>query len=222
MKKFDLKNYIRKIWHFLWYDDSLLSLLANLVLAFILIKFIILPGVGFMLSTNYPVVAIVSGSMQHHPENGNLCGNVLDDFESRNLELDQWWLYCGDYYENELGITKNQFNEFDYKDGLNIGDIIIIYGKNSEDIEIGDVLVFKPQDEDFYERMGPVIHRLVDKWEEDGDYYFKTKGDNNPEVSNNFEDKIPEENVEGVATVRIPYLGYLKVIFNEIVMFFRG
>ena len=37
----------------------------NVVLAFVLIKFIIYPGAGLIMGTRLPVVAVVSESMEH-------------------------------------------------------------------------------------------------------------------------------------------------------------
>ena len=59
------KSLLSKIWYFIWEDDSLASWLVNIVLAFLLVKFIIYPGLGLLLSTDYPVVAVISGSMTH-------------------------------------------------------------------------------------------------------------------------------------------------------------
>ena len=52
-----------KVWYFIWHDDSVWSWIVNIILAFLLIKFIVYPGLGFLLETEYPVVAVVSGSM---------------------------------------------------------------------------------------------------------------------------------------------------------------
>ena len=48
-----------KVWWFLWEDDSVWSWLANIVLAFVLIKFIVYPGLGLALQTSHPIVAVV-------------------------------------------------------------------------------------------------------------------------------------------------------------------
>lgn len=69
----------KKIWKFIWHDDSLLSWIVNIVIAFILVKFVIYPGLGLILQTTYPVVAVVSSSMEHNEdfekwwENAKLC-----------------------------------------------------------------------------------------------------------------------------------------------------
>ena len=66
-----MKNFKRtwkKIWYFIWEDNSIWSWIVNIILAFVLIKFIVYPGLGLILSTSHPVVAVVSESMEH---NGN-------------------------------------------------------------------------------------------------------------------------------------------------------
>ena len=65
MNKKEAKRLLKKIWHFIWEEDSIWSWIANVIIAFVLIKFIVYPLMGFALSTNYPVVAVVSSSMEH-------------------------------------------------------------------------------------------------------------------------------------------------------------
>ena len=151
----DLKKVLKKFWHFIWEEDSLLSWIVNVILAFVIIKFIVYPGLGFLLSTTHPVVAVVSESMEH---NGNF--NV-------------WWGDSGKWYISN-NIKKDDFGNFPLVSGFNKGDIMALKGKNPENIKIGDVIVF------WSERKDPIIHRVVKKWQENGIYYLQTKGDNNP------------------------------------------
>ena len=58
------KKKLKRLWHFIWEDNSVWSWIANIVLAFILIKFIVYPSLGFVLGTTHPVVAVVSESME--------------------------------------------------------------------------------------------------------------------------------------------------------------
>ena len=88
-----MKDKLKKLWRFIWEDNSIWSWLVNLVLAFVLVKFIIYPGLGLLLGTGYPVVAVVSGSMEH--DGG----------------FDNWWNSQENIY-NELGITKKEFKDF--------------------------------------------------------------------------------------------------------------
>ena len=137
----------RKIWHFIWKSDSLLSWIVNIVLAFLLVKFIIYPLLGLILNTSLPVVAVVSSSMEHN-----------------ELGFNDWWEENKDFYL-EKGINKDDFENYDFKNGFNKGDIIFLYG--DENIEKGDVMVYNGG------AKYPIIHRVVDKGEG-----YVTKGDN--------------------------------------------
>ncbi|MBW2989567.1 signal peptidase I [Candidatus Woesearchaeota archaeon] len=198
MEKKKIKAVLRKTWWFIWEDDSIWSWIVNIILAFILIKFIVYPGLGFLLKTNYPIVAVVSSSMEHSGKFNN------------------WWTSQGSWY-NEIGISESQFSNFDFKNGFNKGDIMILYGKKSHNILIGDVIVFKSR------RPDPIIHRVVKKWELDGSYYFQTKGDHNEDSIRSVtldETKISEEQLLGKATIRIPLLGYVKIWFVSLIHLF--
>jgi signal peptidase I len=188
------KTVLNKTWKFLWHDDSLISWIISLVLAFIIVKFIIYPGLGLALGgTSHPVVAVVSGSMEHNGAN-----------------FDSWWEDNKEWYTSN-GINKEDFSDYIFRNGFNKGDIIVLYGSKSEDIKIGDVVVF--QSNSHY----PIIHRVVDRWSEDDEIYLKTKGDNNrnsyPELD---ETMISEDRVIGKSISRIPLLGWIKIGFTEL------
>ena len=61
-------------------------------------------------------------------------------------------------------------------------------------------------------RSEPIIHRIV----EIGDNWVSTKGDNNINQFS-FEYRIPSENILGVAKVRAPLLGWVKVGFLQLI-----
>ena len=68
-------------------------------------------------------------------------------------------------------------------------------------------------------RPHPIIHRVVNRWQEGGSYYFQTKGDNyrtNP-FSLQEEMRISSDRVVGKAVAKIPYLGYIKIWFTDFV-----
>ena len=65
MTQSKFRKFLKKLWYFLWEENSVWSWIANIALAFILIKFVVYPGIGLILGTNYPIVAVVSGSMEH-------------------------------------------------------------------------------------------------------------------------------------------------------------
>jgi len=128
------KELLKKIWYFIWHDDSLLSWIVNVIIAFVLVKFIIYPGLGFLLGTSYPLVAVVSCSMEHN-----------NDFES-------WWNGNKAWYESN-GIKKEEFVSYPFKNGINQGDIMILKGE--ENIKKGDIIVFNGGS------ANPIIHRAV-------------------------------------------------------------
>lgn len=204
-----IKTVSKKVWHFLWHSDSTWSWLANIVIAFLLIKFILYPFLGFIFGTSYPIVAVISESMEHGTANPLLCGKNLDDFKE---SFDNYWQVCGDWYEDN-GISSEQFKKFPFPNGFNKGDIVIVWGTKPKNLEIGDTLIFqggKPQ---------PIIHRIVKKWDEGGTYYFQTKGDHNKDSITGpvGETKIGEERILGKGLLRIPYLGWIKLVFVQAV-----
>src|SRR3989344_6252583 len=104
-------------------------------------------SLGFLLQTSHPVVAVVSESMEH------------------NNGFDGWWSKGGEWYTAN-NIKKEDFEAFPLKNGFNKGDIMVLKGKKAEDIKVGDVVVFWSAKRD------PIIHRVVKKWQDKGDYYF--------------------------------------------------
>ena len=190
----DWKSGLKKAWRFIWEEDSIWSWLVNILLAFILIKFVVYPGLGFLLQTSHPVVAVVSESMEH------------------NDGFDKWWGKAGKWYVSN-GISKEDFASFPIDNGFNKGDIMVLKGKIASDIKVGDIIVFWSIKKD------PIIHRVVKKWQENKVYYFQTKGDNNPDSIKNFaldETKVSEEQIVGNAIIKIPLLGYIKIWFAEL------
>jgi len=198
----DFKALLKRLWYFIWEDNSAWSWLVNIILAFVLIKFIVYPGLGYLLSTSHPVVAVVSESMEHDTAFG------------------QWWESSATWYIAN-NIKKEDFNAFPLKNGFNKGDIMVLKGKNPEDIKTGDVVVFWSAKKD------PIIHRVVRKWRNDDTYHFQTKGDNyktNPKPIQAIfldETNVSQEQIVGNAVLRIPLLGYIKIWFVEILNLFR-
>ena len=202
----------KKLWWFIWKDDSFASLLLNILIAVVLIKFIIYPVLGLVLGTSFPVVAVVSCSMQHDATNCwadcylkgqgdlNYCVNKEENLCGKNID-GEYWGVCGDWYV-ERGISEGDFKLFQQSKGFKIGDIFVL--KKAEDIKIGDVIVYDNKISN-----APIIHRVVGI--KDGDY--QTKGDHNS-ASFPFEDKIMKEQIYGKVLLKIPYLGWVKVIFN--------
>lgn len=198
--KYKGKNLFGKFWYFIWHEDSMESWMINIVLAFILIKYLVYPGLGFVFATTHPIVAVVSGSMYH--------GNGFDDY----------WINGGGWYDDN-GVSKSLFNTFPMRNGFSKGDIMVLRGVSSKDLEIGDIIVFiSAQDRP---RPDPIIHRIVAKNEVNGEIIFGTKGDNyrtNNKPINGcdfngclYESDIKANQIIGKAFIRVPYLGYVKI-----------
>ena len=191
MDKAGFIKLLKQIWHFIWEEDSIASWIVNIILAFVLIKFIIYPGLGLLFGTGFPIVAVVSGSMEH------------------DTGFDAWWSPQKQFYE-EMNITKEEFSDFSFKNGFNKGDLMVLFGTTAEKVKIGDVLVFKAGKPD------PIIHRVVHISD---NYVFQTKGDHNPYQIQNLwldEKNVAKEQIVGKAVLRVPYLGWVKIIFVEI------
>jgi signal peptidase I len=206
---------IKRFWKFLWHDDSFLSWITMAVIVFVLFKFVFYPLTGFVIGTNLPIVAVISESMEHRvniDENGvnYMCG-VSFRRDSDSVSFDRWWSICGTWYEDNTNISKENFSEFKFSNGFNKGDIILARGKKPENIEVGDVIIFRTN------QPVPIIHRVIDVEVEDSKFIFSAKGDNNADINYAIgEHRISEDNVLGVAVFRIKWLGYFRVILGEV------
>ncbi len=217
MKK--VRNYLKKLWYFIWEDNSVWSWIVNVLLAFVIIKFLVYPGLGLVFQTDYPVVAVVSGSMEHRialdrSNEWSMCGEKYK--EKARVSFDAWWATCGPWYEANSEITKSVFETFRFEDGLNTGDIMFLHGVKPGAVKLGDILVYQSTS-----RADPIIHRTVRIIEENGAYSYQTKGDHNPD-SNFDEREIPHDRIIGKAIIRIPYLGYVKIAAMKLVALVRG
>ena len=81
---------------------------------------------------------------------------------------------------------------------LYVGDVAIIKKCNPNDVQVGDIIEY--QMEGF-----TVIHRIVQKSQKNGEFYFVTKGDNNksPDAK-----EVIEDQLIGKVIFRVRYLGY--------------
>jgi len=200
------KQRLKKAWNFFWHDDSLASWAANVAVAFLVIRFILYPLLGVVLGTSFPIVAVVSESMEHGLHEGRLCGNYYEDFKE---SFDNYWVVCGSWYQQQ-GISKEQFKAFPFSNGFNKGDVIVLWRANKENLEAGDILIFEG------DRPQPIIHRTVKIWEEEGKQFYQTKGDHNNGMIPG-EDKIDESRIYGQGLLRVPYLGWVKILFVDLV-----
>lgn len=81
---------------------------------------------------------------------------------------------------------------------LYVGDVAVIKKCNGNDVNVGDIIEYQM---DGY----TVIHRIIEKKQRNGEFYFITKGDNN---SSPDKDEVREEQLIGKVIFKIRYLGY--------------
>lgn len=201
------KTTLKKVWHFLWHSNSTASWFANLILAYLLIRFIVYPGLALVLGSQLPVVAVISGSMDHDlAASGTICG----DMPSSTYTSAQFWDICGEWYEKR-NISQEEFNTYSFNNGFSKGDIIFLRGK---EIEQGDVVVFSTRNHNV--QAEPIIHRVINIQNDARGTFYQTKGDHNPDmIKDNIikEQEVRSEQILGVAWFKIPYLGYVKIGF---------
>jgi signal peptidase I len=136
-----LVAYLRSFWRFFWCEESLLSYLVFIVVFFLLLKFIIYPGLLWLLGFK-DIVAVLSASMVHN------------SFTQENF----WnWLEKNNF-------TREEIESWPFLGGLNVGDAVTVVAVSPEEIKVGDVIVFiKPGTKEM------IIHRVIARHE--GGYY---------------------------------------------------
>lgn len=227
---------------FLKDDKSVWSWIANLAIAFIVIKFIVYPALGLIFGASLPVVAVVSSSMDHDSVDGVICG----ERESRVKDFAAYWEACGAWYE-QRGINAEEFQTYPFRNGFNKGDIMVIFGPSRVDIDKGDVLVFNAA------QQYPIIHRVVNISTDEQGTFYQTKGDHNSDQIADYvvdsvfgasrchkngapvqcplgplvtrstpgaialldEQRVTSEQVIGTAVFKIPLLGWVKIWFTD-------
>lgn len=186
LEEFMVRNVFGKFVDFLK-EDSWPSFVVTLVLALLFIKFIFFPLLSLITGTSLPLVIVESCSMYHSDDFGEILENDI----------------YADY-----GIDINSTEDWDFKRGMNKGDIIFVLGAELEDLEVGEVVIFDSGGQTAH----PIIHRVIDVDLEDRE--FTTKGDNNEELLQ-IEREISEDKIIGRAVLRAPYLGWAKLIFFD-------
>ena len=114
--------------------------------------------------------------------------------------FDDWWYQNGAWYEQN-NITKEQFKSFSLSPGLNKGDIVLVTGDTQP--KQGDIIIFTAGTQ------YPIIHRIMST------NPVSTKGDNNLEQLTGIEQNISKSVILGKATAKIPFIGWIKLIFFE-------
>ncbi|MDP3881690.1 MAG: S26 family signal peptidase [Nanoarchaeota archaeon] len=214
----DVKKGLKRFWRFLK-KDSWQSWIVSILLIIILIKWIFFPTLNFITGSNRPLVIVESCSMYHGLTKEysttaqglqwtgkyKLCGAVFDKDE--RISKAEYWEACGEFYESK-GINQSEFESFSLSSGLNKGDIVFVWGRSAS--KLGDIIIFETP------AKHPLIHRLIALRPK------ATKGDHNEgqlAVNNNAngidETNIAEKQIIGKAVGKIPYAGWIKLIWFE-------
>lgn len=189
-----LKEIWKKFWFILWKDDSFKGWLFSIVFLFIVIKFVFFPGLSLLTGTSLPLAIVESCSMYHD-------GNLFSNF-------DNWWNKHESKYSPYI-INNLDFKDFIFTNGFNKGDILFVIGAKPEKLKQGDVIIFEAGSNH------PVIHRIIEIKEENGERIFSTIGDNNPSQLP-IEQSISSDKLVGKAVLKVsPYLGWIKLVFFE-------
>src|SRR3989344_4063733 len=110
-KKIEYRSKWKRVWNFIWKEDSPLSWIINIILAFVIVKFLIFPGLGFILNTSHPVVAVVSCSMEHRDP------FIKGPCSFNHVNLDEWWPYNNQWLVDN-GFTKEEFKSWRFSNGF--------------------------------------------------------------------------------------------------------
>ena len=91
---------------------------------------------------------------------------------------------------------------------INKGDMAFIerYNPRNEEINIGQIIVFKSDDI-------KIIHRVIEKIQSDGETKYITKGDVNLKKDEGY---ITDDEILAIYKYRIAYIGYPSIWLNEI------
>lgn len=81
---------------------------------------------------------------------------------------------------------------------LYVGDIAIIQKSNANTVNVGDIIEYQMEGY-------TVIHRIIEKKQKNGEFYFVTKGDNNDTPDHK---EVRENQLIGKVIFKIKYLGY--------------
>jgi hypothetical protein len=189
------ENIFKRFWNFLK-EDSWQSLIVSLILAFIIIRFIFFPLLSFATGTSLPLVIVESCSMYHSE---NFAGIFNEPgFCPDGTSCTEAQLY------GKFNISLSDTSNWKFQNGINKGDIIFVIGPKN--VKVGDIIIFGSSGS-----ATPIIHRIINI---SPDGKITTKGDNNKGLLTQ-EQGIDKTQVQGRAVFRIPYLGWIKLIFFD-------
>ncbi len=93
---------------------------------------------------------------------------------------------------------------------IKVNDAIITKRVAAKEIEVGDVVTYYSENPQYPGIM--ITHRVIEKNQVDGEYYFVTKGDYN-QIADPL--TVKESQVYGKVVMRIPKIGFIQVILSN-------
>ena len=111
------------------------------------------------------------------------------------------WFALGIFPIKPIGIASGSMAP-----NINIGDMVLIKKCNANDIQINDVIEYTKDGKS-------TIHRVIDKYQVDGETFFITKGDYN---KGHDKDPVSESQLKGKAIGRIPYIALPTIWLNNL------
>jgi signal peptidase I len=117
-----------------------------------------------------------------------------------------------------------------FEQTLHVGDIIVIQKINPADLNANypysDIIVYENPTNP---TATPIVHRIVKKYQDNGTFYFQTKGDGNgnqwPKIPSTQEydsntlwsggQGVPQNHVIGKVVMRIPYFGWVTLFLRN-------
>ena len=111
------------------------------------------------------------------------------------------WFALGIFPVKPIGIATGSMRPY-----INVGDLMIVQKCTANDIEIGDIIEYSRNDYS-------VIHRVIEKYQINGETFFITKGDNNDSAD---VDPVSEKQLKGKAIYRIPYIAWPTIIIDSL------
>jgi signal peptidase len=106
-----------------------------------------------------------------------------------------------------LGVQPTVIYSGSMRPSMDVGDIILISEVPIDEIEEGDVIQYRTANAN-------IIHRVYEKFEEEGTTLFITKGDANSKPDSN---PIFPEQIAGKAVFNIPKLGWIPIFIKSLV-----
>ncbi|MGD2246968.1 MAG: signal peptidase I [Candidatus Methanofastidiosia archaeon] len=93
------------------------------------------------------------------------------------------------------------------------GDVVFIKKVDASTLEVGDIIVFKA-------RRGktPIVHRIVEVIEENGNKYFVTQGDSNAFTDSYYDPGVPGDRIIGTPVFTIPRIGLISVYLRRLIL----